>query len=254
MRKDLENELTKFTQEYNKLSEKYSDLDEEYYRVEAEKDCVEEQMNNIEENIEYIKSQLKKLDFEELDDNFNSENDFRNCFIKASLFCCQDEGKDSNMMNRLKYIKITDNQLFACDGYKAIIVNCDNIPKDLQNTFIKYNIREDFENNIEINSPKDYVDLSKVIPSNFKETIINTTINKFKEEIIYDTISSGNYELNLLKYKKVKVAFNKDYMDLIFKIFNKDNFDVMFPDSSVSPILFENDKQKVLLLPVKYQF
>lgn len=226
-------EYKSVTSEIEELAYDLSNLENEQYRLENRE-------IELENEIQELEKRLMDKEFEEID-NTSTGNKFRDAFIKCSWFCRKYD--DNNM--HLSYVRIEDDRLMATDGYKAIIVNCDNIPRELRNTFIRWDIREDFENNVE-RKLNTILSIDDAIQKGRGDIKFKMDEREFRERL--HRKDRGNFEI--LEHNNKRVAFNKEYLDLALMIFEGMDIMVYWPNTKHMPLVIKSKGQEVMLLPV----
>lgn len=238
----LSNETTELISEQEDISSQLEQLDEleqEYSDLETE---IQQKENAIKKGKKLFYEASRSLD------TFTGDK-FTDDFIKASYFASKEDVRPY-----LNYIKITGNQLIAIDGYRAIIIKNTNIPDELKNTFIKWHVRNNFKNYIE--APDDrYPDVIKIFEDIKK---LNKKIAKVKASDFYSLLNVHDAknqkgftcDVAILDIKDIKMALNKEYLDIALMCFGDSEFDVYLSDS-FSPIKLENENISEVVLPIK---
>lgn len=255
-KEEIESKLIELKQELKDNETEYEDIQDEIESFAYQIDCLESDKYilekigaNIVTEIKSLEKQLVSKRFDEIDNELTG-NKFRDSFIKASYFCAIDEEPEV-----LNHVKVEENRLIAMDGCRGIIVKCDEIPRELENTFVKWDVREDFEENAKSRIWQT-INLDEVIKNGKSNAIFKIEADKFIESLYPQTIKSSSLlqdEAVILKaYGRYgrKVAFNKRYVDEMLKVF-EGNIKVYWPKSSLDPIVVESEGQQALLCPIR---
>jgi hypothetical protein len=187
-----------------------------------------------------LNEKIKELDIK-------TEEPFLKDFIIASYFCNRNE--DSRP--ELNYVNITNNELQAVDGMKAIIIRNSSIPDSLKNTKIKWDVRENFENN---NGEyiESFIEIHKVFPPKNEYTfaIGEISVEDFYKKLKVNSYSNEPYLEIVTIETDWKIGVNKEYLDTALLAFKGEKFSLK-SISAVSPLLLENERKSVLVLPVR---
>lgn len=243
----LRGELRETQEKYRSVTNEIEELAYDLSNLENEQYRLENREIELENEIQELEKRLMDKEFEEIN-NALTGNKFRDAFIKCSWFCRRYDDNNAH----LSYVRIEDDRLMATDGCRAIVVECDSIPEELKNTFIKWNIRDNFKDNAEI--PRDRLSFIDDAIKKGKGNITFTINEKdFKEKLYYKSRNDKGYnkEYEILKFNDEKVAFNKEYLDIALKVFKNLDITVYWPKTMFSPLIIKNNNQKVVLLPVR---
>lgn len=233
-------------EEYRSVTSEIEDLTYDLNNLENEQYRLEKREIELENEIQELEKRLMDKEFEEID-NALTGNEFRDAFIKCSWFCRKYDDDNTH----LSYVRIEGGRLMATDGYRAIVVECDSIPEELKNTFIKWDVRDNFKDNTEI-KPRDTLSfIDDVIKKGRGDIKVGLNERVFKETFNYKTREESNSTIEILNYCGVKAAFNKEYLDTALKVFKDMDIKVYWPKTMLSPLIIENNNQKVVLLPVR---
>ncbi|MCQ4924948.1 hypothetical protein NE686_17745 [Tissierella carlieri] len=242
---EIDNKLIELRKIYNEngglmddILANISELEDDYKKLEKDNDIIEAEIKTLEK-------ELTEGKFSEVDNTSNG-NKFRDLFIKSSYFCRRDDERLA-----LAYVELKEKQLLALDGYKGIIIDCDYIPKELQNSYIKWNVRQDFEKEVirELSSQRSNLD--DIIENGKSSLIININQDEFMNKFHKKTIQRQNgRNISVLEYEGKKVAFNQKYLDIVIMVFHNMDIKVYYPRDKKSPMIIESSTQRVILLPV----
>lgn len=230
---ETQEEYRSVTYEIEELAYDLSNLENEQYRL-GNREI------ELENEIQELEKRLMDKEFEEID-NALTGNEFRDAFIKCSWFCRKYD--DNNI--HLSYVRIEDDRLMATDGYKGIIVDCNNIPRGLRNAFIRWDIRENFEDNVE-RKPDTVLSIDDAIQKGRGDIKIKMNESEFREQLHWK--DKGEFEI--LEHENKKIAFNKEYLDLVLTIFKGINITVYWPNTEHMPLVIKSENQEVMLCPV----
>jgi DNA polymerase III sliding clamp (beta) subunit (PCNA family) len=199
-------------------------------------DRIETEMTDIKKKMQTEK--VKSLDIETTDS-------FTLDFIKASYFTAQDY--DERPM--LQHVNITENEIQAIDGYRKITIENDEIPEELKNTKIMWDVRENFKDHISKIEGK-YPDTSSVEPKkeDIKYTLENVTSENFYDHFTIKNLKESRQHTVVLTYKGFIIAFNKEFLDMALTTLKEEIFTVYFTNN-VTPVILESERIKVLVLP-----
>lgn len=236
----LRKKLGETKEEYRGVTSEIEDLSWNLDNLENEQYKLENKEIKLEKKIEELERQLRDKEFEELDNTLTGDK-FKDAFIKCSWFCRRYDNDNVD----LSYVRIEDDRLLAIDGYKAIIVDCDNIPEELKNTFIKWDVRDGFANNIE-ERPNTILSIDDAIRKGKGNVKIKMNEREFREKLHW----KGKGKFEILEHKNKKVAFNKEYLNLVLRTFKCMDIIVYWPNSEYMPLVIKNENQEVMLLPV----
>ena len=243
MNKELDHELIELQNEYKELDIRYGEIEAEIEELENDRDRVESQMNDIEKQIDHIKKEMMCVKIDALD--IETDNKFTLDFIKASYFTA----RYNDARPVFQTVNITENELQACNGYKAIRIKNNEIPMELQNTKILWDVREKFEENIN-KVEGDFIKLSNIFPD---PKDMKYKIEGINSEMFYEFFSAKEYGTNgtfKLFYEDFMIAFNKELLNDALIALKGTTFTVSFM-TSVSPVILESGDIQVLVLPVR---
>lgn len=237
------------------LKEKYEMLDDEYDGITYEIESLEYQQQELEDEMDCINTQMEKvkqqqhtIKIKSINNTFTGDR-FTDDFIIASLFCRQ--GFTGN--ETLRYVSIKRDRLIACDGHKAIIIKNNDIPKELIDTQIKWDVRGDFKNNIK-DEHFEYPDIPNIFDDARKDNKLIAKYVKYDEFCSRFNIEKPSQvdsnETIRMEYSGVKVALNTFYLDTALEVLKDRTFQVSIKDS-ISPVLFEDDEISIIVLPVR---
>lgn len=246
--KDLREELEETQEEYADVTSEIEDLSWGLSNLEYEQYRLKNKEIKLEKEIKDLEKQLMNKEFEELDNTLTGDK-FRDAFIKCSWFC----SKYENYNDLLTYVKITGKRLMATDGYRGIIVECNNIPENLKNTYIRWDVRNNFtENANPIVGASNYLEvLDKRIQECNDNQILLINESKFKEMFYHESRKESDKNITILKHLDVKVAFNQDYLETILRAFKNMDIEVYWPECWYEPIMIRSQYQSALLLPIR---
>lgn len=237
---ELDSEFLNLKEQYTDYGIEYDELLDKIEELEDKKHSIEGKMDNIENKIAQIKKKMHESKIKSVD--IQTTDPFTLDFIKASYFTTQDDDR----REALQYVVIKENQICAVDGYKAITILNDNIPDELKNTYIMWDVRKDFKDNIRTDNI-DYPDISSIYPKeeNIQHILTDVTVDNFYNKFIVKKLKETTIVLN---YKDFNIGFNPEYLDTALIAMEDENFTVSFVNP-VSPMLLESERIKVLVLP-----
>lgn len=247
-RQDLSTKLIALTEKYNKLDSQYREIEEEIEFLEFQRDDLIDEMEKLEEKINEIKKQLLNAKLKDI--NILTGDKFTDLFILASYFT----GKDEDVRPSFQCVHLNDSELIALDGKRGIVIKCDCIPEELQNTAIKWDARSNFQENIQ--NVEKLPNLKKVIHDGVTQAkhILSDIFPKDFYESFKMSTHLKNEECHIVRlyYSDTFIAVNKEYIDnvLMCFCFSNEKFNVHIKDR-VSPIIFENDNISAVVLPVR---
>ncbi|MBW9154264.1 hypothetical protein [Clostridium estertheticum] len=241
--KDLE--LIKLEAKYGKLDESIGDIENEIESLEDEKSTIEYEMDEIEEKITRIKEKMLEVKIESL--NFKTDDKFTNDFMKASYFTARGDSSRP----ALQAVNIKENELWALDGYRAIIITNNDIPKELQNTNINWDIREDFKENI-INEKLALIDIKNIIPKKEEAKYIIPGVTPENFNNIFKTVEGKREKLATIKlyYEDFVIAAKGEFLNDALMVLKGKTFTIHF-FSSVTPILITCENIEMIILPIR---
>lgn len=233
---------------YKELDYEYGECDEEIENLQDKKEIISNEMDNLEDNIGRLSKLLTNTIMQERLRSVTDIEDFKSDFVKTSIFC---DKKFKRPL--LEHVNITENELQAVDGYRAIVITNNNIPEELKNTKIHWTISENFKENIS-DIKLEFLDIERIIPKkeNAKYKIENISIDNFNSIFKVEKEEHSTFITDLVKlsYKDLKIAFQEQYLKEAFMVLGDTTFDIYF-FNSVKPILIENKRIKIVLLPVR---
>lgn len=242
---NLDKRIIELQKQYVKLGGRYDFLTEEIEDLETERENIGSKMELIEDELKTLKDRLINEKTEKL--NIETADPFVRDFITASYFCNKYPERPV-----LSCVNVTNNEIQAVDGYKAIIIKNSNIPEELKGKLIKWEARENFKDHILKSPHGDFIELDKVYPKHEDCTfkLENLTTNefydklnvKFRENYYGGTIMTMN--------TNVTIGINKEYLEMALLPFKDETFN-MYSGSPVEPIIFENEHKSVLVLPIR---
>ncbi|AFK94259.1 MULTISPECIES: hypothetical protein [Thermoanaerobacterium] len=233
---ELEKELKLLTNKAEKLEREHSELEEQIYDLEIEKNDIESELDEINHKINIIRQNIN--DFVN-----NNTDPFVMDFIKASFFC------EQRYETGLSYLKITNNEIIACDGYRAIAVKNNDIPNNLKNTFIKWNVRTSFAEKTERDMRYPNIDIKQIAKNVMENYIykIRTDSNGFYKVFNIEYTSSNDVNIMILNDY---IALNQKYLEIALNTFDKlENFDVYIVNK-LREILLINNRISIIILPI----
>lgn len=242
--KNLDSDILELEKKYENLGYKLENILGEIEDLESEQNDIEYDMGEIEKQITVAKKEMLAGI-----ETFNIETDdvFTNDFMKASYFTARyDEGRPI-----LQTVCIKENELWGLDGYRAIIITNNQIPKDLQNSYINWNIRENFEENI-LDENMKFVDLRSIMPKkeNAKYVIQGLTNENFNRVFKIEEMPCDIDDAGRLYYKDFICGINREFLnDALMAL--KGKVFTMYIETKVSPILIEAENMEILLLPIR---
>lgn len=254
-----------------KNNEKFlKELIEELEYAEGEMSYWKDRILEIETNISEVKEILKEKSTEDnikeecrekrLDEYLKLEtgNDFFRDISRVRVFV---KDEDFNSW-KLQNIFIKEREIFATDGISGIIVENDNIPNEFQNTIISPTfssmddvcsciVKDKGNDKTEINKPYDVLVNAFSTLEKSKYEKVSVSASSFFKEFMHRTDDSTGKRLSVLENNGNKLALNSLYLSIAVSVFDKENIDVFFPHFALNPIILKNEKQKVLVLPVR---
>lgn len=241
---EIDKKILELTSEYKKLGNEFDKISVEIEELESKQSYLGNRMEEVEEEFETLKKRL--LDNKVVELNIETDDPFLKDFIIASYFCDKHDSRPA-----LQCVNITDTELQACDGYRAIIIKNSSIPSELRNTLIKWDIREDFEQHI--NKCTDpYINIKAVVPAKGIDTY---TIKDLTSENFYDKLKADDYKEELL-YNRITlhtdkpICVNKEFMDIGLMAFKGETFE-LHATGSVAPVILDNENKMVMILPIR---
>ncbi|MBV1817316.1 hypothetical protein KUA25_04485 [Bacteroidales bacterium MSK.15.36] len=249
-KEEIRLEINKLKQELEDNEAEYEDIQDEIANLAYQIDCLESDKyrseeigKNIAAKIKSLEKRLANKNFDELDNKLTGDK-FRDSFIKASYFCSMDGENEI-----LNHVNIEEDRLIATDGYRGIIIECDEIPSGLKNTFIKWDVRENFKENAKSRIWR-IINLSEIIKNTKSNTVLKLEAEEFLEKLYFETVEV-NGAITILNYKNIKVAFNKKYLDTLIKVFKGIEMTVYYPKNYWSPLIIAGGGQQAILSPVR---
>ena len=177
---------------------------------------------------------------------------FRDDIEKAKGFCIEN----------LNNIYVSGDYIVATSGYMAIIIKNKCIPIKHQNKIFEIDIETNKiinEREVEIEDVYHWNEVKKGIEFGLEfckmksENITKVKRKDFVDMFYYKDLS-GSWEMFVLENHEPsdRVAFNKYYLKKALNLFEEDStVTVFYPHYSLSPIYIENEKQLVLVLPIR---
>lgn len=245
-REDILMKIKKLKEDYKANENDILDIQWEISSYEDQISSLEVENSSIINEIEKLKESLKDIEFKGLDNKLTGDS-FRDSFIKASHFCA----KYSELNSSLLYVKITENELIGTDGYRGIIIKCDDIPNKLRNSFIKGIVRDNFEANIRKDTALKFYDIQKIIEKDISDILIELNERDFRNKLHLKDINNG--KVSILEYNSLRVAFNKEFLETFMVVFKEMDLKVYFPKNELFPLVVKSKNQQALLLPVRIQ-
>ncbi len=243
---ELDNELIQLTKAYARKNIIYDNLEMEIEALEDEKSDLGDEIDIMEKQIEKIKKQLLEQKMEQL--STFTDDPFINDFIKASYFTEKSDDCNRPLFN---LVNITENTIEATDARRLIAIKNDAIPATLKNTKIKWDVRQDFEDNIS-NFKTEFPATGGIIKDAKKGTYqgkvkVAELCSKYNAKI---TAQGQRGYIATLDFVGQEISFNKTFLDQALMVFDGAEVDLYTRDK-ISPILMENEKVTVLLCPTK---
>ncbi|WP_058953181.1 hypothetical protein [Clostridium tyrobutyricum] len=231
------------------LNKKYYEYENFFERVECEIEDLKEERGALQRLISETNQKIKRnkrLIYGLEGFKIDKKDDFLIKFIKASYFCNHDD-----VCKSIDCVQIHDNYLLALDGYKAIIIRSNLIPDELKNKKIKWNVRENFKENIiedkrEIIDPTELFDNSK---THKKYIFKDITKNDFLKRFTVGDIDEKYNNITIFKFNDMYIGINMEFIKKAF-ICIENKFDV-YVSSPVKPIVFQNNDVSILILPIR---
>ncbi len=244
----LDQQLIELTNYYNKYNIEYASIQEKIENMEAQRDHLEHLINGIETSIYLTKQKI--IEIQILETDYSSDDPFEKDFFYASFFANREN--DSNRP-LYEHINITDNELWASDTRRGIIIKNNNIPSELRNTIIKWDVRDNFASNINKNVDRPYPDLKQVInqEKNAAECRVeNITAKDFYRLFKLEPVVQGEHRIIAkISCLGMEIMFNKFYIDIALKCLENMQFTVLIKDRE-SPIVFDNDAMSIIIMPI----
>lgn len=243
--KENDSELLTLEKQYEELDDEFGSVGDEIEELQSKQSDIECSMEEIETRISIIRKKMLETEVEIL--NFETGDKFTNDFMKASYFTARSNPSRIS----LQIVSIKENEIWALDGYRAIIITNNEIPENLKNTNIHWDIRENFEDNI-FDEKMSFIDIRNVIPKKdeAKYVIANITSENFDETFKSVLTGTKNYNIVKLYYKDFLIGARKEYLNDALMVLKGKKFTVYF-FTSVSPILIECDNMEIMILPVR---
>lgn len=243
--KNLDKRIIDLQKKYAILNDEYDSLTEQIEDLENEQEIVGSKMETIEDELKALKNRLINEKTEEL--NIETDDPFVRDFITASYFCNKYPERPV-----LSCVNVTNNELQAVDGYKAIKIKNSNIPEELKGKLIKWEARENFKDYILENPHGEFIELDRVYPKHEDCTfkLENLTTNEFydKSNVKFHQNYYGGTIMTM--QTDVTIGINKEYLEMALLPFKGETFN-MYSGSPVEPIVFENEHKSVLILPIR---
>lgn len=230
----------------------YDRLEDAYNTALDESETLEMRLEELENEMQYTEKQIKTLKNQIINvkkESNEMEDTFKNNFIKASLFACEDPFKKT-----FYSVNLTKNKIMATDGIKGIIIKCDCIPDNLKNTRINWYARDNFEDNI-IAPEEKFYDLEQYLKKckkakkysvdNVNSNNFSKTFNAAKHVNEYESL-----EQIRLSHEEMKILFNKELLDLALMCMGDKNFTAYLTDDK-SPLMLEHDEVSTIIMPMR---
>jgi len=244
--KSLDSNILALEKKYEKLDSRLQYVVGEIEDLESEQSDIEYEMGEIEIEIENNKKIMLGARIETL--NIETDDVFTNDFMKASYFTA----KYNETRPALQTVHIIDNELWALDGYRAIIITNNDIPVELRNSFIKWDVREKFENNT-LHEEMNFIDIRTVMPKKEKAKYVieNVTSENFNETFMVEDIKNASIPgAATMKYEDFLYGINREFLNDALTVLKNQTFTVYF-EGEVLPILFKSENIEILLLPIR---
>jgi hypothetical protein len=246
--KILSSKLIELEKKHKRLEMKHSEVEDQIDDLENEKEDLEDELDSLESSIEEIKKQLLENKVSELS-KFTGDK-FTDDFIRASHFCSvHDEYRHS-----LEYVEVSDTELTALDGYRAIVIKNNAIPNEIKNSMIKWDVRKDFKDNkSKENLPT--IDIKKLLDEQKKDykIIINDVkavefYNKFNiQEVNSNDKNGGRVEITV---EDLTLWMNKQFLETTLMVLGEEKFRVSF-GTPITPVKFETASITIIVLPIR---
>ena len=237
----IRNEMKILSRTYEIQENKKKELTFNIQEMKALLERAEKDLAQVTTECAYSKGKLDQLTY---DLEVGEKSEFLNAFLTASYFTPR--GKNDEYS---QYIQIKEDKLMAVDGNKGIIVKCSDVPEELRNKFIKWDVREKFEENA-IEKDVDFEDVFDIDYTDFR--FKNSEEYSFHEAYFRDTkeISLSNRQIDVFKNKAntFNKGFERDSVNLSLSVFEGGAFDYLFSEGD--PIIFKNKQTTVVLLEV----
>jgi hypothetical protein len=223
--------------EYVTLNDQIQNLEKEINKLKYKRANIGLELSNINHRILTVEENIYDLTQGDINDQFLKD------FMKASCFC--ERGYTTN----LNYVKISNNEMFACDGFKAIRIKSDNIPNKLKNTYIKWDSKRFFAKNIEKEIRYPNINFEQIIKNLMENYIykIRTDNNDFYKVFNIEYTSSNDANIMILNDY---ISLNQKYLEIALNTFDKlENFDVYIVNK-LREILLVNNRISIIILPM----
>ena len=240
---EIDKELIRLGDLLSKKELEYNNIQFQQEELEASLYILGDEITDINYMLRKLEKDLVTIEIESVNNELTGD-EFIDSFIKCSYFCNKYDNR-----NDLSCVSIKEDRLIALDGYKGIIIKCGSIPKELKNSYIRWDTREDFENNIEKDmSSCVHSHLMNFIDDGKSEVIIKGNLKGILESIRYKTIDG---RIEVLNYNNIKVGFNQKYLDLLYLVFSNEKVSVYYPKNSLNPLIVEDENKQVVILPIR---
>lgn len=239
----LDTELLSLTTKYNNLDQKFSVIESEIEDLENEKDDIEIEMSSLEKRIAELESEIL---LQEISSKISGGN-FTNAFIKASCFAQRKEGGNGIF----KHVSIGENKLIASDKFRVVILRGINVPEELKNSAIKYDVRENFADNINKEVGK-FPDVKEVVrKAREASTITKLLTSKDFYEHFNIEVKPKTYkhDIDIVKLN-TGIQFNKFNLYTALLCFGDEQFD-FYAKGILDPVLFDNENMSVVIAPLR---
>lgn len=243
--KNYDKRVIYLQKKYAILSGEYDSLTERIEDLQSDQEIVGSKMKDIEDELKTLKYRMINEKIEEL--NIETDDPFVRDFILASYFC------DKNFERpALSCVNVTNDELQAVDGYKAIRIKNKSIPDELKGKLIKWDARENFENYILEEPHGEFIKLDKVYP---KHEDCTFKLENLTTDVFYDRLNVKFLEEHwsgtiMTMQTDVTIGVNKEYLEMALLPFKGEAFNI-YCGTPVEPILLENENKSVLLLPIR---
>ncbi|HHV37871.1 MAG TPA: hypothetical protein GXX70_00050 [Tepidimicrobium sp.] len=232
----------------------HADIEGRILDLEGDLFYLENEEAGIIKEIKDLKTRLSNMVVSEVDDTLTGD-EFRDAFIKCSWFCRRQAVLDDVVPYWYEHIRITNSRLVGSDGYRAISIKCDSIPENLKNTYIRWDVRNNFTENANPTSivgASNYLKtLDKLMQQYNDNKILLINESKFKEMFYHESRKQSDKNIIILKLLGVKVAFNQDYLETMLRAFKNMDIEVYCPECWHEPIMIRSQYQSALLLPMR---
>ncbi len=243
---DIDSKINELTKELVPLNQRLEWVEGEIEDLEFEKDDIEADIAEIEGKIKKIKTNL--IQTMAVDSDKFTGDQFTDCFILASMFC----DREDEQRPVFNHVYFTNTEMMATDTFRAIMISNLEIPETLQNKFVRWDTRSDFNSNAVVltnsfpNFKKLISDIVQRKPDIFNDIEPSHFYNRFHME---QHSKSDEREIITLKLTE-QVAFNKEYLDIALLCFGDKPFSINFK-SRLAPMLMYNENIQIVILPIR---